>query len=108
MKRLLDKNDPILRQIAELIPESEFGSIWLKELIHDLFHIMKEKNAVGVAAPQIGIGKRVIVYSSSYTKRKNIECPIPDTALINPSLKVLSEEIQIDYEGCCSIWPDIL
>lgn len=100
MKILLDKNNSILRQVAEPIPTSEFGSLWLKELIQELFTIMKEKNAVGVAAPQIGVSKRVIVFSSAYTKRQNLEYSIPDTVLINPSLKILSEEIQIGYEGC--------
>jgi len=100
MKLLLDKNDPVLRQVAEPILESEFGSIWLKELIQDLFNIMKEKCAVGVAAPQIGVSKRVIVFGTDYTQRQNLEYSIPDTALINPSLKVLSEQIQTGYEGC--------
>lgn len=100
MNELLDKNNPILRQISEPVSESEFGSEWLNSLIQELFAIMKEQNAVGVAAPQIGISKRVIVFSTAYTKRQNLECQIPDTALINPSLKVLSEEIQTGYEGC--------
>lgn len=100
MNTVLDKNDPILRQVALPIPESEFGSIWLNELIEDMFTIMKEQCAVGVAAPQIGVSKRLIVFSSAYTKRQNLEYSIPDTALINPSLKILSEEIQIGYEGC--------
>ena len=100
MKIILDKNDPFLRQVAHPIPDSDFGSIWLNELIQDMFIIMKEKCAVGVAAPQIGLSKRIIVFGTAYSKRQNLEYSIPDTALINPSLKILSEEIQIDYEGC--------
>ncbi|HDP0036416.1 TPA: peptide deformylase [Legionella pneumophila] len=100
MNTLLDKNDPILRQTAEPITESEFGSNWLKELIKTMFDIMADKGAVGVAAPQIGISKRVIVFGTNYTKRRKPEYPIPDTALINPSLKILSQEIQTGYEGC--------
>lgn len=100
MNTLLDKDDPILRQTAEPIAESEFGSSWLKELIKTMFGIMADKGAVGVAAPQIGISKRVIVFSTEYTKRRKPEYPIPDTALINPSLKILSKEIQNGYEGC--------
>lgn len=100
MKLLLDKNDPVLRQVAESVPKSEFGSSWLNELIQDMFLIMKERCAVGVAAPQIGVSKRVIVFSTAYTQRKNLEYSIPDTALINPSFNILSEEIQTDYEGC--------
>lgn len=100
MSILLDKNDPILRKIAEPITESEFGSEWLKNLAQEMIDIMAEKGAVGVAAPQIGISKQVIVFSTNYTKRRKPEYPIPDTALINPSLKILSNEIQTDYEGC--------
>lgn len=100
MSAILDKNDPILRQTAEQVAESEFGSEWLKNLVQEMFDIMAERGAVGVAAPQIGISKRVIVFSTNYTKRRKPESPIPDTTLINPSLKVLSDEIQTDYEGC--------
>lgn len=100
MKVLLDKNDPILRQTAEPISDSEFGSEWLKSITQEMFDIMAEKGAVGVAAPQIGVSKRVIVFGTNYTKRRKPEHPIPDTALINPSYKVLSEETQTGYEGC--------
>ncbi|KTC66346.1 polypeptide deformylase (plasmid) [Legionella adelaidensis] len=100
MNKLLDKNDPILRETAEPISEAEFGSEWLKNLVRQMFSIMEEKGAVGVAAPQIGVSKRVIVFGTNYTKRRKPEHPIPDTALINPSLKILSQDIQTDYEGC--------
>lgn len=100
MNTLLDKNDPILRQVAEPIAESEFGKDWLKNLVKTMFDIMADKGAVGIAAPQIGISKRVIVFGTNYTKRRKPEYPIPDTALINPSLKILSREIQIGHEGC--------
>lgn len=100
MIELLNQNDPFLRQTAEPITDSELGSIWLNELVQEMFNIMKVNCAVGVAAPQLGIGKRIIVFSTAYTKRTNLEYSIPDTALINPSLTILSEETQIGYEGC--------
>lgn len=100
MKHLLEKENPVLRQTSEPVSSEEFGSNWLKKLIKDLFDIMAEKGAVGVAAPQIGILKRVIVFGTAYTKRRKPEHPIPDTALINPSFKILSEEIQTGHEGC--------
>ena len=100
MKTLLDKEDSILRQQAEPVSEAEFGSPELKQLVKDMIAIMEEKGAVGVAAPQIGISKQVIVFSTAYTKRRKPEHPIPDTALINPDYQVLSEEIQTGYEGC--------
>ncbi|QBR84668.1 peptide deformylase [Legionella israelensis] len=100
MKTLLDKENPILRQQAQPVSESEYGSQELKQLVKDMIAIMEEKGAVGVAAPQIGISKQVIVYSTAYTKRRKPEHPIPDTALINPDYEVLTDEIQTGYEGC--------
>lgn len=100
LKQLLSQEDKILRLQAEPIPASEFGSDWLKKLASDLLEIMAHQGAVGVAAPQIGISKRVIVFGTQYTKRRRPEYPIPDTILINPSYKNLSDELQIDYEGC--------
>ena len=100
MKTLLDKENPILREQAEPVQESEFGSPELKQLVKDMIAIMEEKGAVGVAAPQIGISKQVIVFSTAYTKRRKPEQSIPDTALINPDYEVLSDEIQTGYEGC--------
>ncbi len=100
MSTLLDKDNPILRHIAEPIKVTEFGTPWLKSLVQTMIDIMAKKAAVGVAAPQIGVSKRVIVFGTNYTKRRQPEHPIPDTALINPTLKVLSEAIQTDYEGC--------
>lgn len=100
MTELLNKEDPVLRQTAEPVATSEFSSDWLKNLTKTMIAIMEEKGAVGVAAPQIGVSKRVIVFGTNYTKRRKPEYPIPDTVLINPSLQVLSEEIQTDYEGC--------
>lgn len=100
MKRILEKEDPILRDQAEAVTASEFNSNWLVDLANSMISIMKEMGAVGVAAPQIGVSKRVIVFGTNYTKSRKIDTPVPDIVLINPSLKVLSEEMQTGYEGC--------
>lgn len=100
MDELLDQENPVLRQTAEPVAASEFGSQWLKNLTQTMIAIMAKQGAVGVAAPQIGVSKRVIVFGTNYTKRRKPEHPIADTILINPSLQILSEETQTDYEGC--------
>lgn len=100
MNTLLDKEDPILKQKAEPIIASEFGSLWLQTLAQTMINLMAEKGAVGVAAPQIGVSKRVIVFGTNYTKHRKPEYPIQDTILINPSFKTLSDKIQVGYEGC--------
>ena len=100
MNTLLDKENPVLRNKAEAVDPSEFGSSWIKKLAYEMIDIMKDKAAVGVAAPQIGVSKRLIVFGTAYTKSRKIENPIPDTILVNPSFKILSIEIQKGYEGC--------
>jgi peptide deformylase len=102
MDTLLEKENPILRQIAELVPSSEFKSSWLKDLAQRMINIMKDKGAVGVAAPQIGISKRVIVFGTNYTRRKKVDVNIPDTVLINPTFKILSQTKESGHEGCLS------
>lgn len=100
MKKLLEQHDPLLRKIAQPIAPSEFNTQWLNELAQEMINIMKDKGAVGVAAPQIGVSKRVIVFGTSYTKRRKPTVHIPDTVLINPTLRILSEAIESDQEGC--------
>lgn len=100
MHTLLEKEDPILKEIAEPVAESEFNSSWLRDLAQRMLNIMKDKGAVGVAAPQIGVSKRVIVFGTNYTKRKRLDVNIPDTVLINPALRILSQTKESGHEGC--------
>jgi len=100
MKTLLKDNSPTLRLTAEPVPSEEIQSDWLIKLVRDMFDIMEEQGAVGVAAPQIGVSKRVIVFGTAYARRRKPEVDIPDTVLINPSFTVLSEAEATGYEGC--------
>lgn len=67
-----------------------------KELIEDMFETMYDANGVGLAAPQIGVLKRIIVVDI-YDEE------IPPFAMINPEIIEYGEQIEIDYEGCLSI-----
>lgn len=100
MKTLLEKENPTLRATAESVTTDEFKTNWLKDLVRTMLDIMKEKGAVGVAAPQIGVSKRVIVFGTAYARRRKPEVDIPDTVLINPAFKLLSETKESGYEGC--------
>lgn len=100
MTPILEKEHPILREEAKPVDASEFGTPALKQLVQEMFQIMEEQGAVGVAAPQIGISKQVIVFGTAYSRRRNLEVNIPDTALINPTLTILSEDQESGYEGC--------
>lgn len=100
MIKILERDDPLLRQVAEPIHSEEFHALWLKKLVNDLLAVMKEKGAVGVAAPQIGVSKRVLVFGTNYSTRRKPVIPIPETILINPVLTLLTENKDYGYEGC--------
>ena len=97
--------DPILAKISEEIDVNDINEEVL-DLIEDLKATMEYSNgtALGIAAPQIGVNKRVIVVGA---KKKDIvyngSKDIPLTVMINPSWVKLSDDTDIQYEGCLSV-----
>lgn len=89
--------DPILQRPAE--PVTVFDKE-LRRLVDDMFTSMYEAEGIGLAAPQIGISKRLTVIDLSFQKK-----PEDKIVLINPKI-VLSEGKQYEDEGCLSL-PDI-
>ncbi len=85
-------NDPILRKEAREVKEVNDR---IKELLDDMIETMNENNGVGLAAPQVGILRRVIVVDDGSGPIK----------LINPVIVESSNEVIIDTEGCLSV-PD--
>ncbi len=83
--------DPVLRERAAEVTEFDDE---LRNLVADMGETMRVAPGVGLAAPQVGIQRRVLVFSP------NEEEPI--TALINPEI-TLREGEQTDFEGCLSI-----
>lgn len=66
----------------------------------------QEENCAGLAAPQIGYGKRAIVYhvpEGFKSFRKEVLDAIPPTVLINPEYQPIGDEKVIDWEGCFSV-----
>ena len=92
---------PVLSRVAE--PVSEFGSEALHTLVADMWEVVADLNGAGLAAPQIGISLRVVVFAVEENPRyPNVE-PVPRTVLINPVIMPLSEETEHGWEGCLSI-----
>lgn len=83
--------DPVLRIPAS--PVTEFDDA-LREEIARMELIMDEANGAGLAAPQLGALRRILVY------RVGDE---PPRSLINPTLEWASDETETDSEGCLSI-----
>jgi peptide deformylase len=101
---VIQLGDPTLRLQSESVDENEFGSRELHELTEIMFKAMENNNGIGLAAPQIAINKRVIVFGINEQVAAKANRPIiPYTALINPSYEILSDETEEEYEGCLSV-----
>lgn len=73
-------------------------------VIRDLISVMRERNLVGLAAPQIGIGKRIFVTEvRTTTYRKNIAQPDKLRVFVNPKIRSHSKSTATEYEGCGSV-----
>ena len=93
--------DPRLWQVAR--PVDAFGTKALRALIGDLEDTMRHLDGAGLAAPQIGVGLRVVVFGVEANPRYPDAESVPQTALINPQLFPLSDETEDGWEGCLSV-----
>ncbi len=100
IKEILLVGNPNLKKRCTSI--EDFSDPMLQIWINDLLDTMEARNGAGLAAPQIGILKRIIVYGFTFNPRYPKEKPIPKTILINPEILEFSEEIDEYYEGCLS------
>ncbi len=101
IKKLLRIGDPVLLQKSE--PVEEFNTPELNQLVQDLFDTMEAFDGAGIAAPQIGVLQRVVVFDVKNNPRYPGRDPVPRTILINPTIDYLSQEIVDDWEGCLSV-----
>jgi peptide deformylase len=93
--------EPVLLRVAD--PVEGFGSGELRDLAADMFETMDLASGVGLAAPQIALSRRVIVFGFEASERYPDAPPVPRTALFNPSIEALSDELEDGWEGCLSI-----
>ena len=101
---------PILIKKAKKIENISESS--LNRLIIDMSHTLIDANGIGLAAPQIYVSKRIIIFRSNKNNKKNEikknnKMKIHILALINPSYEVIGNEFEDDWEGCLSI-PDMI
>jgi peptide deformylase len=88
--------DPRLRQVSEPVGTIDDG---VRTLVEDMFETMYDAPGVGLAAPQIGVLKRVVVLDTE----KDPEAEPKPIAMINPELVWVSDETRLHEEGCLSI-----
>jgi peptide deformylase len=93
--------DPRLWQKSEAV--TNFASPELNLLIQDMRDTMAHLSGAGLAAPQIGVQLRVVIFGVKSNPRYPDVEEVPDTVLINPQLTPLSEELEEGWEGCLSV-----
>ncbi len=98
---ILKMGDPRLLRVAK--PVMEFSTPYLNELIEDMFETMRDANGAGLAAPQIGVNLRIVIFGFEKNERYPDAPPVPPTVLVNPSLIAHSEQREGGWEGCLSV-----
>ena len=101
IRPVLRLGDPRLFQPA--VKVSEFKHPELDALIEDMFDTMAAEDGAGLAAPQIGVGLRVVIFGFDNNPRYPDNDAVPKTILINPQITPLSEEKENGWEGCLSV-----
>ena len=101
IRPVLRMGDPLLLQIA--VPVERFDTPELHALIQDMEDTMQHMNGAGIAAPQIGVSLRVVIFGVGSNPRYPDAEQVPYTVLINPALMPLGEELEDGWEGCLSV-----
>ncbi len=99
---------PVLRRRADPIADPTAPEV--KSLVADMFDSMRAASGIGIAAPQIGVSQRIVIFhvpdenapgNDPETRRSVIENPL--TVLINPMIEVLDDTVLEGWEGCLSV-----
>ena len=101
VKSVLKMGHPTLLSRSEEV--SQFDTPELLTLIADMKDTMTHLNGAGIAAPQIGVLKRVVIFGFETNVRYPSEDSVPFTILINPKIEPLSEDMEEGIEGCLSV-----
>lgn len=106
MAKLVPETHPALHQIAEEITAEEFADGSVLKLIKDMREALKSYNvkgytAVAIAAPQIGVSKRLFLIEDQSDDRDTL----PSIVAVNPVFTKLSKKTHLVGEGCLSV-PD--
>ncbi len=101
IRPILKMGDPRLLRQAE--PVTAFDSPELHALVADMFETMRAANGAGLAAPQIGVNLRMVIFGFGINMRYPDAPPVPETVLLNPVITPLSSEMEDGWEGCLSV-----
>ena len=98
--------EPVLRVVARPVAPDELAAPGFQRFLDDLVETMRAASGAGLAAPQVGVSRRVFCVEVHDNPRYPYKPALDLRVLVNPELRVLSGETFMSYEGCLSV-PDL-
>jgi peptide deformylase len=103
---------PVLRGMAEPVAPEEIGSKALRDLVRSMVEAMRRAPGVGLAAPQLGVAKQVIVLEDAERLMATLSpeqrtargrTPFTLRTIFNPTIELVGEPDVVFFEGCLSV-----
>ena len=103
VREILKMGHPTLRKVAEPVADPTAPEI--RDLVADMRDTLEAIDAAGIAAPQINVGKRVVLYRvpAHRIPAGARQDPVPWTAMINPVITPLTDDQGMIWERCLSL-----
>src|SRR5438034_5396893 len=101
IREVLRMGDPrLLERSGEV---ARFDTPAIDALLADMRDTMQKYEGAGLAAPQIGVPLRVVIFGFEHNQRYPDAEPVLYTEIVNPILTPLGPETDEDWEGCLSV-----
>lgn len=105
---ILQKNNPVLRQVSKPVPEKEITGAEIKKIISDMkIALNSQEDGIAISAVQIGYLSRIFIISRKIYEvlgeAPEIASKKDDLIFINPKIKKVSKDKQLLEEGCLSV-----
>lgn len=101
VQEVIKMGHPLLLVRAKEV--EEFATAELEQLIIDMKDTMAALNGAGLAAPQIAVSLRVVIFGITENPRYPDVNPVPETVLINPEISIIGSDRDSAWEGCLSV-----
>ena len=101
IKNVLKMGDPRLWEVSTAV--TSFATRELDALVADMRDTMAARNGAGLAAPQIGVPLRVVIFGVARNPRYPDAEPVAYTEIVNPVITLLTDETEEGWEGCLSV-----
>jgi peptide deformylase len=102
VREILKMGDPRLLRVAQ--PVTHFDTDEIHLLVSDMFDTMRAVNGAGLAAPQIAVDLKLVIFGTDAVNPRYPDAPlVPRTVLLNPVITPIGDEEEEGWEGCLSV-----